>query len=61
MEARAGRVYEFGPFRLEPAERRLLREGTPIVLTAKVLDLLIAGGTRRTSGQQRGITQSRVA
>jgi TolB-like protein/Flp pilus assembly protein TadD len=42
MEARAGRVYEFGPFRLEPAERRLLREGTPIVLTAKVLDLLIA-------------------
>src|SRR5690349_3964039 len=41
MEARAGRVYEFGPFRLEPAERRLLREGTPIVLTAKVLDLLI--------------------
>ena len=42
MEARTGRVYEFGPFRLEPAERRLLREGTPIVLTAKVLDLLIA-------------------
>ena len=42
MEARAGRVYEFGPFRLEPVERRLLREGTPIVLTPKVLDLLIA-------------------
>jgi TolB-like protein/Flp pilus assembly protein TadD len=42
MEAKASRVYEFGPFRLEPAERRLLREGTPIVLTAKVLDLLIA-------------------
>jgi TolB-like protein/Flp pilus assembly protein TadD len=42
MEARASRVYEFGPFRLEPTERRLLREGTPIVLTAKVLDLLIA-------------------
>jgi len=42
MKARPGCVYEFGPFRLEPAERRLLREGTPIVLTAKVLDLLLA-------------------
>lgn len=42
MEVGSGRVYEFGPFRLEPAERRLLREGAPIVLTPKVLDLLIA-------------------
>ena len=41
MEVRR-RVYEFGPFRLEHAERRLLRQGVPIVLTPKVLDLLIA-------------------
>jgi DNA-binding winged helix-turn-helix (wHTH) protein len=41
MEVRR-RVYEFGPFRLEYAERRLLRQGMPIVVTPKVLDLLIA-------------------
>jgi TolB-like protein/Flp pilus assembly protein TadD len=41
MEVRR-RVYEFGPFRLEHAERRLLSQGMPIVLTPKVLDLLIA-------------------
>jgi hypothetical protein len=27
--------YEFGPFRLEPATRRLLREGEPLPLTPK--------------------------
>jgi TolB-like protein/Flp pilus assembly protein TadD len=41
MEA-SDRIYEFGPFRLEHAERRLLRHGAPIVLTPKVLDLLVA-------------------
>src|SRR5215469_18120093 len=33
-------VYEFGPFRLEINERRLLRDGRPIRLRAKVLDTL---------------------
>jgi eukaryotic-like serine/threonine-protein kinase len=33
--------YQFGPFRLEPAERRLLREGTPVPLTPKAFDLLV--------------------
>ena len=33
-------VYEFGPFRLEINERRLLREGRPDRLRAKVLDTL---------------------
>jgi DNA-binding winged helix-turn-helix (wHTH) protein/predicted ATPase len=33
-------VYEFGPFRLEMNERRLLREGRPVRLRAKVLDTL---------------------
>src|SRR5215469_6487208 len=33
-------VYEFGPFRLEINERRLLREGRPVRLRAKVLDTL---------------------
>jgi len=35
-------VYEFGPFRLEVAERRLLREGSIVALTTKVFDLLLA-------------------
>ncbi|MBV9268099.1 MAG: transcriptional regulator, partial [Acidobacteriaceae bacterium] len=33
-------IYEFGPFRLEPAERRLLREGESIPLTPKGFELL---------------------
>jgi DNA-binding winged helix-turn-helix (wHTH) protein/TolB-like protein len=33
--------YEFGPFRLDTAERRLLRDGAVIPLTAKVLDTLL--------------------
>src|SRR5262249_12587708 len=34
------RIYEFGRFRLEVGERRLLREGQPIPLRAKVFDTL---------------------
>ena len=33
-------VYEFGPFRLETKERRLLRDGRSVRLRAKVLDTL---------------------
>jgi len=33
--------YEFGPFRLEATERRLLRDGKPVPLTAKVFDILL--------------------
>jgi Tol biopolymer transport system component/DNA-binding winged helix-turn-helix (wHTH) protein len=33
--------YEFGEFRLEPAERRLLRHGHPVPLTPKALDTLL--------------------
>ena len=33
--------YEFGPFRLDLAERRLLREGVPVPLSPKVFDLLL--------------------
>src|ERR1700676_5198459 len=35
-------LYEFGPFRLDPAKRRLTRDGVPVKLTAKALDLLLA-------------------
>ncbi len=38
----AKHLYEFGPFRLDPAERRLLCDETPVALTPKCFDLLIA-------------------
>lgn len=34
--------YEFGPFRLDPVKRRLLREGEPVPLTPKAFDTLFA-------------------
>lgn len=38
----SGQVYEFGAFRLDVAERQLLRAGEPVRLTPKVFDLLLA-------------------
>jgi len=40
MPLPASRLYEFGPFRLLPAERRLLRDGQPVPLTPKAFDTL---------------------
>jgi TolB-like protein/DNA-binding winged helix-turn-helix (wHTH) protein len=34
-------LYEFGPFRLDPLKRRLIREGEPVRLTPKAFDLLL--------------------
>ena len=34
-------VYEFGPFRVEPGERRLSRDGTAVGLPPKAFDLLV--------------------
>lgn len=39
MEAKT--VYEFGSFRLDPAERRLLRDDEQVALTPKCFDLLV--------------------
>ena len=36
----ANDAYAFGPFLLEPRERRLLRDGQPVPLTVKTFDLL---------------------
>lgn len=33
--------YEFGPFRLEVSERRLLRDGKAVPLTSRIFDLLL--------------------
>src|SRR5882762_5268066 len=35
-------TFSFGPFRLEPGERRLLRDGEPVALTPKAFDTLVA-------------------
>src|ERR687889_2777994 len=35
------RLYEFGPFTLDPAERVLTRDGQPVALTPKAFDLLV--------------------
>jgi len=38
----ANHLYRFGPFRLNPAERLLLRDGQPVPVTPKVFDTLVA-------------------
>src|SRR4029453_9253731 len=35
------RSYDFGPFFLDPSERRLLHDGKPVALTPKCFDLLV--------------------
>ncbi len=42
MEQQAKQLYEFGPFRLDVAERLLLRAGEAVPLTPKSFDLLLA-------------------
>nr|WP_245586700.1 winged helix-turn-helix domain-containing protein [Pleomorphomonas oryzae] len=37
-----GTIYFFGPFRLVPTERRLERDGHPVTLGSRALDILIA-------------------
>ena len=34
------RIYEFGPFRLDPAERKLLRANEIVALTPRAFDTL---------------------
>ena len=41
MEKHAKRLFEFGPFRVDPVERVLLREGESVALTSKLFDILL--------------------
>ncbi len=41
MDKAIPRIFEFGPFRLDPEESQLLRDGTPVALTPKSFDLLV--------------------
>ena len=38
----AGSIYQFGPFRIDSADRVLLRDGKPVPLTPKAIDVLLA-------------------
>lgn len=42
MSNQSKHLYEFGVFRLDAAERRLLRNGEPVAITPKAFDTLIA-------------------
>jgi Tol biopolymer transport system component/DNA-binding winged helix-turn-helix (wHTH) protein len=41
MSGQEKQLYEFGPFRLDPLKRRLLRDGEPVPLTPKAFDTLL--------------------
>jgi DNA-binding winged helix-turn-helix (wHTH) protein/TolB-like protein/Tfp pilus assembly protein PilF len=41
MQLKTGSFYECGPFRLEPAEQRLTRDGQPVSLAPKAFELLV--------------------
>ena len=41
MSLSARQLYDFGPFRLDPPERLLLRDGQPVPLPPKAYDLLV--------------------
>ena len=41
MDKQPKHLYEFGPFRLDAAERTLLRNGVPVPLTPKAFDTLL--------------------
>ena len=40
-------VYEFAPYRLVPAQRQLVRDGTPVKLGGRAFDVLVALVERR--------------
>lgn len=41
MDSGITRVYEFGPFRLDPARRLLFRDGVPVSVTGRAIDILV--------------------
>src|SRR4030095_11231534 len=41
MTTPVNRIFEFGPFRLDTAERVLLRDGQAVALTLKTFDVLL--------------------
>ncbi len=60
MKQQAEHLYEFGPFRLNAADRLLLRDGQPVPLTSKAFDTLLV--LVRSSGHlvEKGELMERV-
>src|SRR5215468_4651868 len=55
MRFRTKALYEFGKFRFDPADRSLLREGQPVSLTPKameILSVLVQNGNRLTTKEE---------
>jgi len=55
MALKGQSLYEFGSFRLDPANRQLLNEGRPLSLTPKALEILIVlvqNGNRLTTKEE---------
>jgi DNA-binding winged helix-turn-helix (wHTH) protein len=47
MDGATTRVYEFGPFRVDAVKRLLFRDGAPLQVTVRALDILLALIERR--------------
>lgn len=41
MDKQTSHIYEFGPFRIDTAERLLTRDGAPIHLTPKAFETVV--------------------
>ena len=41
MDNQTPQLYEFGEYRLEPAEKLLRRDGNPVPLTPKAFEMLL--------------------
>ena len=50
MSRQAKRLYEFGPFRLDPENLRLLRGGKTVPLTPKATEMLLVCPVSLLSG-----------
>src|SRR4029453_11301861 len=53
-------IYEFGPFRMDPVERRLLREGEVVSLTPKAFDSLLALVENSGGAMEKGELMKRL-
>jgi len=57
---RAPLTYAFGPFVLDVGNRRLLRDGEPAAITARVFDILVALVERRGEAVDKDVLMTRV-
>ena len=60
MREQMRRFYDFGPYRLDPVKRVLLKEGVPIQLTPKAFDMLLALVEERGQILPKDVLMNRV-